>query len=133
MIAFSKHIRLVVLPTFSLIILACNGCGTIFGGLSQDVKLSSDPPGAQVFDRATGLKYSTPSTISLTKSSEHSLVFSKEGYKNEIVPLWREARFLWWFLDAFTLGVANVIDAATGGLYDIKPEQIHVALDPARK
>lgn len=130
MISLSKHIRFALLSTFWLVILVINGCGTIFGGLNQDIKLSSDPPGVQVLDSATGLKYSTPSTISFSKGSEHSLVFSKEGYKNEIVPLWREARFLWWFLDTFTLGIANGFDAVTGGLYDIKPDQIHVALDP---
>ena len=128
-----KYMHLATLSISAIFILLINGCGTIFGGLSQDVKLTSDPPDVLVVDTVTGLKYTTPSTISLAKNSEHSLVFSKDGYRNEVVPLWREARFLWWFLDAFTLGIANGIDAATGGLFDIKPDQIHVALNSATK
>jgi hypothetical protein len=122
-----SHFLLAVIMMFAL-----NGCGTVFGGLSQDVKLSSDPPNAQVIDTGTGLRYSTPVTVSLKKSSSHSLEFSKDGYKTEVVPLRREARFLWWFLDAFSLGLGNLIDAATGGLFDIQPDQVHIALDPVK-
>ncbi|WP_155931131.1 hypothetical protein [Methylomonas sp. 11b] len=114
----------------AFLLLALNGCGTLFGGLTQDIKLTSDPPNAQVIDTDTGVKYNTPVIVSLEKSISHSLEFSKEGYKTEVVPLRREVRFVWWFLDAFSLGVGNLIDAASGGLFDIKPEQVHVALDP---
>lgn len=107
-----------------------SGCGTIFGGLTQDVSLTSDPSGVEVHDVETGERYMTPQTVSLSKSTGHILKFTKDGYRNETVPLRREARFKWWVLDAFTLGIANVIDASTGGLFDIKPSFIHVALDP---
>ena len=130
--ALSGRIYFAALLPAAILLLALNGCGTVFGGVSQDVKLSSDPSNAQVLDSATGLKYSTPATVSLKKSSSHSLEFSKEGYKTEVVPLRRDARFLWWFLDAFSLGLGNLIDAATGGLFDIKPDQVHVALDPIK-
>ncbi|MEQ1621708.1 MAG: hypothetical protein ABL919_09895 [Methylococcales bacterium] len=133
MIAFSKQIRFVELLTALIMMLALNGCGTVFGGLSQDIKLSSDPSNVQVLDVPTGIKYSTPATVSLKKGSAHSFVFSKAGYKNEIVPLRREARFLWWFLDSFSLGIGNLIDAGTGGLFDIKPGQVHVVLDPVKE
>jgi len=129
----SGRIRLPALFSVTVMILVLNGCGTVFGGLSQDVKLSSDPSNVQVIDSVTGLKYNTPTTVSLQKNSSHSLKFSKEGYKTEVVALRREARFLWWFLDAFSLGLGNLIDAATGGLFDIKPNQVHVALDPIKK
>ena len=132
MLALSGRIRFAHFLPAVIMMLALNSCGTVFGGLSQDVKLSSDPPNIQVIDTDTGLKYSTPATVSLKKSRSHSLEFSKEGYKTEFVPLRREARFLWWFLDAFSLGLGNLIDAATGGLFDIKPDQVHVALDPVR-
>ena len=131
--ALPGRIRFAALLPTVILMLALNGCGTIFGGLSQDVKLSSDPSNAQVIDSGTGMKYSTPATVSLQRSSSHSLEFSKEGYKTEVVPLRREARFLWWFLDAFSLGVGNLIDAATGGLFDIIPDKVHVALDPVKK
>jgi len=133
MVVLSRGIRFAAFLYAIIMMLALNGCGTVFGGLSQDVKLSSDPSNAQVIDTRTGLKYTTPAIVSLQKGSSHSLEFTKKGYKKETVPLRREARFLWWFLDAFSLGLGNLIDAATGGLFDIKPNQIHVALDPINK
>lgn len=123
----SRHICLAALLAVTMTL---SGCGTVFGGLSQDIKLSSDPSNAQVLDTVTGVTYSTPGTALLEKSSSHILEFSKAGYKTEVVPLRREARFLWWFLDAFSLGAGNLIDAATGGLFDIKPDQVHITLDP---
>ena len=133
MVDLLGRIRFSALLPAVIIMSALNGCGTVFGGLSQDVKLSSDPSNAQVLDSGTGLKYNTPVTVSLKKGRSHSLEFSKEGYKKEVVPLRREARFLWWFLDAFSLGIGNLIDAATGGLFDIIPDKVHVALDPVKK
>lgn len=128
--SFIKVDRFCIFLPLVFLMLALTGCGTLFGGRTQNIELTSDPSNAQVTDTDTGLTFNTPVTVSLEKSRSHSLEFSKEGYKTEVVPLRREARFLWWFLDAFSLGVGNLIDAATGGLFDIKPEHVHVALDP---
>ena len=93
--------------------------------------LTSDPAGAVVIDQVTGEHYITPTTAVLRKSSSHTLRFEKEGYQPMIVPLHREARFLWWFLDAWSLGVGNLIDAVTGGLYQIRPTSIHAVMERA--
>lgn len=116
----------------SLAVLVCcsTGCGTVFQGTKQTVRLTSDPSGAEVVDGKRGLVGVTPIEAELSRGVGHKLTFNKPGYSSVTVPMTRHAIFMWWALDSLSLGVGNLIDAATGALFEIRPKKVHVVLDP---
>lgn len=68
-----------VLAVLSLL---ASGCGTIISGFrtTQDVQVSSIPPGANV--RSTdGQMATTPCAIRLSRSRSHMLTFEMDGYE----------------------------------------------------
>jgi hypothetical protein len=115
-----------------LVVLMCftAGCGTILQGTKQTIRLTSDPTGADVLDEGRKLSVTTPTEVELSRGASHKLCFNKQGYKSVTVPMRRQPIFMWWFFDAFSLGVGNLIDATTGALFEIRPESVHVILEP---
>ncbi len=117
----------------AIFIVCASGCATLFQGTSQSVRVTSMPAGVRVEDTVTGECFTTPAEVLMDRGSAHVLRIQHEGYKPQTVPLRREAIVGWWVLDAFTLGIANAIDAATGALFTIKPGALHVVLEPAER
>ena len=105
------------------------GCATMFGSTSQKVFVTSDPIGAIVVDSATGESFVCPVVIIMSKRESHTLTFRKEGYRQVDFSLRREASVKWWVIDAFTLGIGNIVDATTGALFDIAPPKVYVVLE----
>lgn len=62
------------------------GCGTIFGGTRQNVRVTSSPDAARVQapDIAT---HRTPTTLDLRRKNEYVLVISQEGYESREVEI----------------------------------------------
>ena len=107
------------------------GCATIFRGTKQTVTVTSDPSEASVVDQPSGNTFTTPATVKLARGQYHTLHVNKAGYQPQQAPMRREASVGFWVADAFTLGIGNIIDAATGALFSIKPARVHVVLEPA--
>lgn len=106
------------------------GCATVIHGGHQKIQLSTDPPGAAVQDKGKTIAMATPVEVVLSRGSSHKLCFTKQGYRPVIVPLFQQYQARWLFLDVITLGVGHLIDIATGALYEIRPEYVHVILEP---
>lgn len=115
-----------------LVALTCftTGCGTIMQGTKQTIRLTSDPAGAEVLDNGRMLFVTTPTEVEMSRASSHKLCFNKPGYNPVTVPMIRRPIFKWWLLDSFSLGIGNLIDAATGALFEIRPRNVHVILEP---
>ena len=126
---FSRRMRggvaAIVLVSFTA------GCGTIFGGTSQNVRVASSPDNAAV-DLEDGATHRTPTTLSLDRGSNYVLEVTKEGYETREVEVEKSMRGGILALDILFTGLLGVIvDASTGGWYSLSPERVDVSLSQA--
>lgn len=106
------------------------GCATIFRGTKQRVMVTSDPPGAEVIDQPSGTRFTTPAATEMSRGEYHTLNVTKPGYEAQQLPMRRDLSVGFWIADAFTLGIGNIIDVSTGAMFHIKPQTVHVVLEP---
>lgn len=112
---------LLALPTLS-------GCGLVFGGSRQVVRLTSSPDGAKVVTNPVTADSTTPSSISLERKNNYTLTFSAPGYTSKNVELQKGIRGGIVVLDILFGLVPVIIDAATGGWYGLSPDLVSVTL-----
>jgi len=104
------------------------GCGTIIHGTTQQVGVSSSPSGAEVVVDGVD-QGSTPVTVDLSRKDKHTVKLSLDGYQpyemiiNRKVSGWVAGNIIFGGL----IGLA--VDAATGGMYKLSPEQVNAQLD----
>ena len=123
------------LTRVSLLALALTSmsCATIVNGSKQTVDFTSQPTGAKVF--INGKEYgTTPTSVSLNRNAnmpgvtsgqkQYEVKIELEGYHPYEIKVKRE--FNSWFLGNIILGglVGIVIDAATGSMYKLSPDQV---------
>ncbi|MBU4377385.1 MAG: PEGA domain-containing protein [Candidatus Omnitrophica bacterium] len=110
-----------------LLIFSAAGCATIVQGTKQRIEISSDPQGAtvEIDGEAVG---TTPMKIKLKTPFNHTVVITKEGYKEEKVALSRAIGsaaagniFIWG-------PVGWAVDGLTGSQYRLVPDKVHVEL-----
>lgn len=65
----------------------------------------------------------------LVRGYAHLLVVSKDGYGTEYVNIRSVTSDGWMAVGILTPGISAVIDMALGGIYDLKPERVHVVLE----
>lgn len=114
---------------FSILALALlTGCATIVTGSSTDVSINSDPPNAEI--EINGQDYGeTPTTISLESDQSHMVELSLEGYEDETIQL-RKSTSGWLAGNILLGGIPGlIIDAATGGMYVLSPEEVGTDLE----
>lgn len=110
--------------------MAAIGCSTMVSGTTQDVRLESNPSGAEV-TRDFMVLGTTPITLPFKKSQfEPKLVFTKEGYKPQTIKL--ENRLDDYFWGNIVLGgvIGSTTDDATGAMYQFSPGQYLITLEP---
>ena len=106
------------------------GCGTIFGGSSQEVSIASSPGAAEVELDHVSRTVSTPAEIELKRKNSYELTFSKEGYETETASIESSLRGGILVLDILFTGLLGVaIDAGTGAWNSLSPENLSVSLD----
>lgn len=110
-------------------LLAISGCATIvhLGG-SEDVKVSSEPVGAKVIvDGAE--RGVTPIEVDLERKKTHTVVLSKDGYKDSTKQI--QSQLSWWLAGNAIFGglIGLVVDLLSGGGYTLDPSDVHVALE----
>jgi hypothetical protein len=108
--------------------LALSGCGTILHGGKQEVTFDSKPPGATVtLDNA--VRFRTPHTIALSRSSNYQALFAKDGYEPQQIAILHQflvvPSIIGNILPLFPIGLA--IDIATGAAWGF--EQEYIAID----
>ncbi|HWV57450.1 MAG TPA: PEGA domain-containing protein [Longimicrobiales bacterium] len=115
------------LPAVAALIVL-TGCATIVQGTSQAVGISSSPPGARVL--VNGVEQGvTPTVLKLKRRENHVVVVELEGYHPYTATLTRSVSG--WVAGNLVFGglIGLVIDAASGGIYKLSPEQIAAALN----
>ena len=105
-------------------------CGTIFNGSNQEINIVSDPVNAKVTidEREFGI---TPITVQLERKDNHIIKLELEGYEPEIITLNRETSG--WFIGNCLFGglIGMAVDAISGGMYVLEPEEINQTLTPS--
>ncbi len=127
-------IRLLVVVA---LVLPCIGCASISRGTTENISISSTPPGATAelsgLDNPTSCV--TPCVVVVKRSADITVTVNKEGYEPQVIPLNKEiagsgaAGFAGNVLVGGLVGMG--VDAATGAAQDHKPNPVIVTLNPA--
>jgi len=110
-----------------VILITILSCASIINGTKQNIRINSDPTGAQV--SINGIKYTTPAVVKLKRGSNHSLTFTKEGYKPVTMKIDKE--FNSWVLGNLIFGgiIGIIVDFADGAAYKLSPKQVNAKLN----
>ena len=111
-------------------VMALCGCATIIhGGGSQDIGFASSPSGAQVTvdGNAAG---KTPMIASLKRGDNHVVRIELAGYQPYEATLTRSVSGWVWGNILFGGLIGLAVDALSGGLYTLSPEQVQGTLTP---
>ena len=103
------------------------GCASIINGTTQKVAIASQPVGATVTidDQLYGI---TPVIAKLKRGSEHTVVIEVPGYEQAKFTLTKKISG-WVFGNILIGGIIGFgIDAYSGGLYTLSPEQLNAEL-----
>lgn len=111
----------------SLVAASLSGCATIMHGSSQPVGISSNPTGAQVFvdNQVMGV---TPVTATLSRKDHHTVRVEMPGYAPYEMKLTRGMSGWVWGNLIFGGIPGLAIDAITGGLYKLTPDEVNASL-----
>jgi hypothetical protein len=110
----------------ALTVAALSGCASIMHGTKQDVGISSSPSGAQVtVDNQTAV---TPYIANLSRKDNHIVKITMDGYAPAELTLTRKTSGWVWGNIVFGGLIGLAVDAMTGGLYNLTPEQLSATL-----
>lgn len=110
-------------PIVALLLLLATGCATIMHGTAQSIGLSSTPTHARVFvdNHQVGI---TPTVVKLSRKDHHLVRMELAGYQPFEATITRSTSGWVWGNLVFGGLVGLAVDAITGGLYKLTPEQI---------
>ena len=100
-----------------------SACASIIHGTAQDVGISSSPTGAQVTvdNQPRG---ATPTIVKLSRKDHHIVKIELPGYQPFEATITRSVSGWVWGNIVFGGIIGLAVDAITGGLYKLSPEQI---------
>jgi hypothetical protein len=103
------------------------GCATIMQGSHQNVGISSAPTGATILvdNQPMG---TTPATVRLTRKDNHVVRLQLAGYQPYEMALSRKTSGWVWGNLVFGGIPGLAVDAITGGLYKLTPEDVNATL-----
>ncbi len=99
------------------------GCATIIHGTTQDVGISSTPTGAVVAVDNKPLG-NTPVIAHLSRKEHHIVTLKLDGYEPGEMTLTRSVSGWVWGNIVFGGLIGLAVDAISGGLYKLTPEQL---------
>ncbi len=120
----SRSTKVVGLVFASALVAAC---ATIMHGSSQQVGINSQPAGATVVvdSQTVGM---TPVVAKLARKRTHRISVTLAGYQPyEMVTTRKTSGWVWGNI-LFGGLIGLIVDASTGGLYDVRPEQVNAQL-----
>jgi hypothetical protein len=123
-------IRLRRLPAVLAVLLVAgivSACATIMHGSSQELSVASTPTGATVL--VDGMEAGkTPFVANLKRKDKHVVRIEMPGYQPFEMPIVRATSGWVWGNLVFGALPGLAIDAITGGLYKLKPDEVNATL-----
>ncbi|MEA3174713.1 MAG: hypothetical protein QOF42_2124 [Gammaproteobacteria bacterium] len=119
--------RFAIAASFGALAFGLSGCASIIHGTHQDVGISSNPTGASVTidSVVTG---TTPVIAKLTRKSNHIVQMELPGYQPFEATLTCGVSGWVWGNVVFGGLVGLAVDAISGGMYKLNPDQITASL-----
>ena len=121
---------LVRFAALAAVLLVAPACATIIQGEHQSVPVNSDPSGATVI--VDGIEMGeTPTTLSLKRGEDHTVVLQRDGYRDVTLRLDKDFDFVPAVVgNIFSFGLLGfAVDYVSGAAYDLTPEQITRTLE----
>ena len=107
----------------ALAMFACGGCASIMHGTTQDVGISSNPSGAEAtLDGVPAGR--TPVIAPMKRGANHILKLELPGYSSYEVTFTKGVSGWVWGNVLFGGLIGLAVDAISGGLYNLTPEQL---------
>lgn len=111
------------------------GCASIVHQTTQQVPVTSNPPGAAITvacgDVNNDPKLVTPAVVTVHRKPNHcSIALAKTGYQPAEVSL--KKKMSGWYIGNILFGgiIGLIVDAANGAMYDRTPTPVDVTLTP---
>lgn len=121
------RILLVLLLVGLVPAIALLACGTIIHGTSQEIGIASQPTGANV--RIDNMEHgTTPLVADLKRKKEHLIQIEMEGYQPYEMHVTNSVSGWVWGNIVFGGLIGLAVDAISGGLYKLEPEQVQAEL-----
>lgn len=115
------------LSVFGGITLGLAACATIMQGTRQEVSIGSTPSGAKL--TIDGVEVATtPYAANLKRKDKHSLKIELDGYLPYELAMSRGTSGWVWGNIVFGGLPGLVVDAISGGMYKLKPEEVQASL-----
>lgn len=110
-----------------LVLISVVGCATIMHGANQDVGISSTPSGALI--TVNNVSHGTTPTITKLKREDNHIVrIELEGYQPFEATLTKSVSGWVWGNIVFGGLIGLAVDAISGGIYNLSPEQLTATL-----
>ena len=121
------YLAVAISTAIVLVTMALFGCATIMHGTSQEIGIQSKPTGAIVTinNKEFG---KTPVVAELSRKNSHIVHVTLEGYQPFDATITRSTSGWVWGNLVFGGLIGLAVDAISGGLYKLKPEQIEAEL-----
>jgi hypothetical protein len=105
---------------------AC-GCASIMHGTKQDIGIASSPTGAKVVVD-NGAPSTTPYVAKLSRKDNHIVKLTLDGFAPAELTLTKSVSGWVWGNLVFGGLIGLAVDAISGGLYNLTPDQLQTAL-----
>lgn len=117
---------------FLVLTFLLTGCATIMHGTNQDIGISSNPTGAEVTVDGT-LRGATPLVTEMKRGNNHIVKLQLPGYAPYEATFTKSVSG--WVVGNLLFGglIGLAVDAITGGLYNLSPEQLAAQLGPGTR
>jgi len=122
--------KLKTFVVFVIVSVMVSGCATIMHGNLQEINFLSSPEGAMV--KVDGVDVGkTPIAKELSRKSTHVVHIVMPGYETYEMKI--EKKVSGWLFGNIIFGgiVGLIVDAATGSLYNLTPEQVAAEFEKA--
>lgn len=120
----NKFLRISIL---SMLCLSVTSCATIMHGTTQSIGISSNPTNADIWvDRH--FVGNTPLVVSMSRKDNHLIRLELDGYQPYEMMIQREVSG--WVFGNIVFGgfIGLAIDAVTGGIYVLTPDQVNAEM-----
>ena len=124
--------KIISLTIIVAMLLSLSSCATILGGSKKGVRVTGNPPNAKVYYNGNYVG-EAPINVKVPKNAQQGnskITIKADNYKSQDVNLTRKWSLGYSALDILFGFVPFIIDAATGNIYQPKPNKINYNLEP---
>jgi len=114
-----------LIPALAAMVAA--GCGAIFNSGPANIPFSTNPSGAEIWIDGVN-RGTTPTTLSLAKNRNYTIVFRKAGFQDTSTEIKRKIAGGYLILDILGGILPVIVDAATGAWYVLDTNNVNVNL-----